>query len=458
MNNDNIPDHIKYAVPKVPASVGKNKRIDWLAYKLKNFCLLPWLNLNTNPNGFIKLCCNIQVDHFVAKDGKPFNMGYHDIEEIWNSAYMDNVRGLHRQNNGSGECTECYKIERISGHSPRMGQNVMWLAKKEQDEELSDFLAKVSREELYTFLDQLPVSLELRLGNKCNLKCITCWGMSSSLVQTERLDIINKGTLKEYNLNWLDHKWREETEVVEKTELTEWYDTDMFYENFRKMAPRLKRLYTTGGEPTVIKANYRALEMLLEAGNKTCSIEFTSNMTTWNPKFYDALSQFENVEIQMSIDGVDEVGEYIRYPSDFSTVRENIFKAVEMASKNPKWRIKSYTVLQALNYKELTPVWDLINEAATKYDKHIDWWPITLSSPAHLSLSTVPLEERLEYLPTALEYAKNFDNPSKPFCLSKDTIETYTDSLRNIPFDPSLQKRFNDYIKFLDDYRKNNNG
>jgi sulfatase maturation enzyme AslB (radical SAM superfamily) len=446
-------NHILYAVPEVPGDIEKSKRIDWLTENLKKFCTLPWLNLNTNPNGNIKLCCNIQMDHFVAGDGGAFNLGYHHIDDIWNSMYMDNVRRLHRQNNGSNECIECYKIERISGHSPRMGQNVMWINKKDQDTDLSDFLAKVSEEELYAHLDQLPVSLELRLGNQCNLKCITCWGMSSSLIQTERLDIINKGILKEYNLGWLDSKWREETAVVEQTKVTEWYETDIFYENFRKMAPRLKRLYTTGGEPTVIKANYRMLEMLLEAGNKTCSIEFTSNMTTWNQKFYDALSQFENVEIQMSIDGVDDVAEYIRYPTNFKVVRENMHKAAEMASKNPGWRIKSYTVLQALNYKHLVPVWELINELATTYDKHIDWWPITLASPPYLSLSTVPLEERLAYLPTVLEEAKRFEDVSKPFCLSEGTIGAYTDSVRNTAYDEFLNQQFKQYVTFLDDYR-----
>jgi sulfatase maturation enzyme AslB (radical SAM superfamily) len=179
-------------------------------------------------------------------------------------------------------------------------------------------------------------------------------------------------------------------------------------------------------------------------------------MTTWNPKFYDALSQFENVEIQMSIDGVGDVGEYIRYPSNYETVRENMFKAVEMASKNSGWRLKSYSVLQALNYNKLTDVWEFINELATRYNKHIDWWPITLSSPPHLSLAAVPLEERLEYLPQLPKYADKFKDASKPFCISKDTIETYTDSIKNIQFDPILQQRFTDYNKFLVKHRNNN--
>ena len=58
-------NHVIYAVPKVPEDVGSENRIDWLTENLRRFCTLPWLNLNTNPNGNVKLCCSITMDHFV---------------------------------------------------------------------------------------------------------------------------------------------------------------------------------------------------------------------------------------------------------------------------------------------------------------------------------------------------------------------------------------------------------
>lgn len=440
--------------PKVPDHVKPHKRIEWLSYALAKFCNLPWLNLNTNPNGNIKLCCNITQDHFVSQeDGTPFNMGYHDIETIWNSEYMKKVRTGHRKNVGSYECEQCYKSERTVGQSPRTGQNVVWLLRKEKVPELSEYMNKITDQEIYSEVSQLPVSLELRLGNQCNLKCVSCWGMSSSLIHNERMEILEKGTLKDYNLDWLDDRWRKDSIAVQNSNLSEWYETDTFYENFRKMAPTLQRLYTTGGEPTLIKANYRMLEMLLEAGNKTCSVEFTSNMTTWNPKFYDALSQFEEVEIQMSMDGTDEIGEYIRYGSNFEVVRENVRKAFELASKNPKWRLKTFTVLQALNYNKLVPLWDLLSEFATTYNKHVDWWPIVLSFPEHLTLGTVSIEERMEYLPSLLADIERYKDTNKPFCISEGTKSVYTDALKNIQYKPELNEKFINYNKFLNDHR-----
>jgi len=454
---------VVHAVPNVPADVPSDKRIHWLAGNMKKFCVLPWLNLNTNPNGNVKLCCSIAMDYFVGfgKPAKPFNLGYDDIDTIWNSEHMLNVRDLHRQNNGSGDCADCYRMEKVSGHSPRKGQNKMWIMRQENDEELASHLNTITEydgvnKKMFNTLDTLPLSLELRLGNQCNLKCITCWGMSSSLIQDERRDILRSGVLKEQKLDWLQDKWQDDYDLVEKSEITEWYETEMFYKNFRRMAPKLRRLYTTGGEPTLIKANYKMFEELIAAGNKNCKIEFTTNMTTWNPKFYEALSQFDNVEIQMSIDGVGSVAEYIRYGTKWDVVRENIKKVFEMASTRPNWRILCYTVLQALNYQYVTEIWDVLSKEAEFYKKRVEWWPITLSYPLYLGLAAIPKEDRIKSIPRIREKARQYDSGLANFTVNKDTMAALENSIINIPYNEMYSNQFKGYKKFLDSYRAKN--
>jgi len=449
-------NHVIYAVPTVPEDVGTEQRIDWLTNNLNKFCVLPWLNMNTNPNGNVKLCCSIAMDYFVANKDRPFNLGYDDITQIWNGPHMQNVRNLHRQNNGSDDCLDCYKIEKLSGHSPRKGQNKIWVERKNHDPELADYLTEVSNEKLYSISDILPLSLELRLGNQCNLKCVTCWGMSSSLIHEERKDMVKSGELMKRDLGWLQEKWTEDIEAVEKADMTEWYETDTFYKNFRLMAPKLRRLYTTGGEPTLIKANYRMLEELLAAGNNTCKIEFTTNMTTWNPKFYENLSKFENVEIQMSVDGVGTVAEYIRYGTKWDVVRENIKKVFEMASTRPNWRIVCYSVLQALNYQHITEIWEVLDEESKKYYKRVDWWPITLNYPAYLSLSVIPIEQRTASLPRIRDIARRYSSGSAMFTLGSDALTALEDSISKAPYNEELSNRFKAYKKYLDSYRAQN--
>ena len=433
--------------------------VDWMVENSTKFCVLPWLNLNTNPNGNTKLCCSIQLDTFVSDEAAtPFNLGYHDIEEIWNSSYMRYVRERKRSDTGVSDCIDCYRMEKLSGHSPRQGQNTMWMTKKARDFKLDNFLNKAMLP-IYIadqVVKQLPTSLELRLGNQCNLQCISCWGMSSSLIHSERSRYLDNNEVDDPSLTWLKPVWERERILVEKTDVSQWFDTDMFYSNFKKMAPTLRRLYVTGGEPTVIKSNNKMFEMLLEADNDSCGIEFTSNMTTWNQSFYDKLEKFKNVEIQMSIDGIDEVGEYIRYPCDFAKVRANVNRAVELASTRPGWRIKCYTVLQALNFNHLIPIWDMLQELANKHDQRIDWWPITLYTPNFLSIAAVDLATRLPYMEELTKAGERFTDGAAPFTVNPDTMSACRDSIVNVEFNPTLKDQLNAYIKFNDKQRSLN--
>jgi len=441
---------------KIPSQVPATQKIEWAVNTLSKFCVLPWLNLNTNPDGKIKLCCSINLDTFVSDvNAVPYNLGRHDIEDIWNSIYMRYVRERTRHDIPVSDCSGCYNIEKLSGHSPRKGQNDMWIFKKSTDDALAtDIGLSLDRQYIADqTLTRLPISLELRLGNQCNLQCCSCWAMSSSLIHAERTNYLSNESMTTPKLIWLKSKWEAERKQVEQTDVSEWFETDMFYSNFKKMAPTLRRLYTTGGEPTLIKSNYKMFEMLLAANNITCGIEFTSNMTAWNPSFYQNLEKFKNVEIQMSIDGIDKIGEYIRYPSNFEKVKENVTRAVELASVRPGWKIKCYTVLQALNFKHIEPIWELLNGLARKYDQHIDWWPITLSAPEFLSLAAVKKDIRMAYIDELSVIGEKYRPYSELFTINIDTFSAYKDSIVNATFNPLYHEQLLSYMEFNDAQR-----
>ena len=439
----------------------KSEKVAWLSKNHINFCVLPWLNLNTNPDGKLKLCCNIQNNNSVLTvdvDGveTPFNMGHHSIEEIWNSEYMKTVREQQLSNVGSPACMECYKVEELSGQSPRTGQNDEWLRRKANNVDIEKTLdTNIYKESIE--LDHMPISLELRLGNQCNLQCISCWGLSSSLTHDERAGYLDQGLLDTPEMSWVKKFWIRDRNAVDEADLKNWFETDMFYENFKKIAPTLKRLYTTGGEPTLIKANYKMFQMLLDAGNTDCRIEFTSNMTTWNPEFYNRLEKFKNVEIQMSIDGIEEIGEYLRYPSEWQRVSETIDQAVKLASSKPGWSIKCYTVLQALNFKNVEHIWEYLHGVANEYNKSIIWWPITLQAPHYLSLGSVSVRERLNHIEAIKfiwksRYHNLYD--LGVFQINQPTWDAYYNSIMNSPYDATYHDQLKNYVKFTDQQRQ----
>lgn len=436
----------------IPDYVPAKKRASWLTQNHDKFCLLPWLNINTNPDGKVKLCCNIQLDDFVKDAKEPFNLGHHDIELIWNSEYMKNVRSAHLNNTGSSDCKDCYKLEKFSNQSSRTGQNTSWLQRSEFDPGLEEFLEKNPGQCKNEF-KELPISLELRLGNFCNLLCLSCWGISSSAIHEERQKILFSNELDAPELAWLKKRWTIDYRVVGRTELKDWYETDMFFSNVKKMAPLLRRLNITGGEPTLIKSNYKIFQILLDAHNDWCTVEFTTNMTTFNSDFYKRLEKFSNVEIQMSIDGIGEIGEYLRYPTKFDKIRENFDQVLKMAASKPGWRIKCFTVVQALNYQNIIPIWKFLFDISEKYQKQIIWWPIVLSYPPHLSLASVSLEDRQRFISKLNAERNEYMDQSKKFHISQIAWDAYSGPILQTEHNPEYKRQLLTYVNLVDRQR-----
>ena len=127
---------------------------------------------------------------------------------------------------------------------------------------------------------------------------------------------------------WLFDMWYPAEYDISKINMM-WHENPKFLDNFKKIAPTLKRLYVTGGEPSIIKANDDMINHLIEIGNKECHVSFTTNLTTWNMNLYDKLSFFDKSEVQVSIDGYKESQEYIRYGSAWKDIDRNFKKLIE---------------------------------------------------------------------------------------------------------------------------------
>ncbi len=155
----------------------------------------------------------------------------------------------------------------------------------------------------------LPQSLELRLGNFCNLRCNSCWSLSSDRIANERYKILASDKGMPY---WLRKEWEDEQKLTATADWNWWMDPK-FDDTIRKLAPGLRRLYLTGGEPTLIKRNIEIMQMILDAGNRDCYVALTTNLTNYNEIFFQTLSCFRNGEFQISIDHTYDKNHYIRY-------------------------------------------------------------------------------------------------------------------------------------------------
>ena len=270
------------------------------------FCVYPWINLHTNTDGRCKLCCHIYSEDYININGKAAVLGKDNWEEIWNGEHMQEVRNRMIAGSPLKECNRCYEHEQKGLESSRQWANKTY--------------AMPSSTDVYN-----PTHLELRLGNHCNLKCNSCWSVSSDTIYKERKKIM----ANEQVPDWLANQWNHEIRSVENFDW-QWFETDEFRRFVDSVAPTLKRLYLTGGEPTLIDANLYIINKLVEVGNKDCYVSWTTNMTTWPLEFYNKLEFFNESEIQMSIDGYGIRNSYIRYPTDWKKVEQNFSLAQQL--------------------------------------------------------------------------------------------------------------------------------
>jgi sulfatase maturation enzyme AslB (radical SAM superfamily) len=79
------------------------------------------------------------------------------------------------------------------------------------------------------------------------------------------------------------------------------------------------------GEPLLEPITFEILEKLLESDNTECFVSITTNGSIiLNTQKLDMLKKFKKLNINVSVDGLGPVFEYLRYPLNWKEVVENI--------------------------------------------------------------------------------------------------------------------------------------
>jgi|GEM_PF-1234545 len=364
----------------------KNKKLRNELLTGKTFCVYPWMNLNSTPDGRVKLCCNITRDVVVQKDGGgDARLGKETLAEVWNSQYMQDVRTKMLAGEKVSDCDICYRQEEYSENSARTDANRRYLDGADM------LIEKIGQTTAAGEISGLPTSLELRLGNICNLKCNSCSGWSSSSVSKERLHMLERVEKGELQAPppWLLASLQEERDSVGVN--FSWHEEAVFENDIKLAAPTLQRLYLTGGEPTMIRANQKLVDALVHANNEDCNFSFTTNLMLWNEELYSKLSQLKNAEVQVSLDGFGAANDYIRYGSTWSTMEKNFSRLTTLPSNV---RIVVYTVLQSTNILEIEKILRFLGFHSLERD--IIWYPIRLDYPVPLNVGLLPQNFREE--------------------------------------------------------------
>ena len=290
------------------------------------FCILPWVHLTINIDGRIKICCNT-YDKVTPRPGAAsFNFGYDKISDVWNGSYMKDLRNNMINGIKVPSCKGCYYVESLGHSSARTDSNSKRIWKK----------VKIDDNPKIQYLD-------FKLSNECNLKCRMCNAYSSSLLE------------KEYNTS-MKAGIQIPDAIDDYVALTNWQQTDIFKENLEEVLSHIKKLKFTGGEPTIDKNVHNILKYCINKGyNKNIDLGFTTNGTNVNQKFKELIIQFKRLNMVVSVEAVDKVGEYIRFPSNWSSINKNIIGLPTLPNISS---VEMTTTIQVLNIYNLFDLFD----------------------------------------------------------------------------------------------------
>ena len=347
--------------------------------KNKNtYCPVPWREQMVDSNGEMRLCC-IAQNIITNDDGTNVNISTDSLEKVWNNKYMQDVRTAMLDGVKIDACHNCYKHEEDSGYSNRLNelediQNISAGVKrlKEYDHYTADFPSDI-------ITDLRPDIYDIRFGNLCNLKCISCSPNYSSEWYEEvrkshnTMQIEFDGNKEQIDAefkklgDWgnFDHgtAW-DDSEVNRiivnnKSGTFEWVNNTKVFENILEQILKsdTKRIYITGGEPTITQGNYKLLQALVDNNvAKNIQVWCNTNCTNANLKFYNLLAHFGDVNLMLSIDGVSDAFDYIRYPGKWTQIEKNIKKIVDFVNENKlkHWNVSLVPVIQFLNLFDFT--------------------------------------------------------------------------------------------------------
>lgn len=329
-------------------------------------CVLPWNHLYATNTGTIFPCCG---SHYslgqAAKDG--WTQHIEDSEIVKKISTFPNMKALREQLANGEEpeiCSGCFDKEKEGIWSYRQTANELF---PETYSELCEDKLNIGSQLKLEFLD-------LRLGNRCNLACRMCNASSSHMLLEDFRDFLG------------DANYGSELEDLD------WVSNRHLYRDIVEHCENLKIINMAGGEPFIIDESWEFLEMLIEKGlSQNIELRYNTNLTVLPEKAKAIWKKFKRVVLFLSIDGTEDVYEYIRYPGKWDRIYKNLKKLdLEFDEFNME-SAKIQMTVQAYNIGNIPEITKLLQEF-----KRIEKVPILniLDHPTALNFLSLPLDSR----------------------------------------------------------------
>jgi sulfatase maturation enzyme AslB (radical SAM superfamily) len=293
----------------------------------KSICILPWDAVAIRPYSTAMPCCRFRTDHNFVNDSN-VHMDFR------NSPKWDNIRQRMLDGVKLPECQQCYNEEESGKTSTRQLDNMEYI--------------KLHKKLPITVEPIKLRFLEVAFSNLCNLACVSCNAWFSSTWGTE------------------DHKRGRLSSAIPKVLVEHRSEIDSLD------LSELQTLKMIGGEPFMDQKRF--INILERIDLSKIKLLISTNGTVLpNEQLKFLMDQCNKVVLEVSIDGVDSVNEWYRWPTKVSEVEAVMNQYQEWWGNNPKFFLKTHTVVNIYNIWNLDEFVDYMNNKYPTWVLDFDW-------------------------------------------------------------------------------------
>ena len=364
-------------------------------------CAMTYFGLSLNQNGTLSPCC--QYEHFNRETRQYIDRILFDDHQ----RYVDTIsRRMHDDalNNIRHEgCVKCWQEEDLGARSLRL-----WLNERfPYDPKTID-----------VSVDHPIKHLEVRFGNICNLKCIMCFPKNSSSVAHEQSK--HEEAFKSIGIY----------NPIPKT--PNFWESPKFPLFQEKIFKHAESVNISGGEPIIVPEFIGVLEYIGK-NNPDVKVSISTNLSILTDDIFDKLSKIKNLWMNISVEGIGVMNDYLRYPSTWDALLENIRKIQSI----PNVGITLCHTFQHTSVYAIPDLMKFVNE--NKMFLHLN----PVQGMDRLKLSSVPPSQIEKFREWAVK-SDSIPTEHRAFILN---------SIEDAVFNQSHHTDFMNYVHLLDSIR-----
>jgi len=365
---------------------------------------------------------------------------------------LDLIQGIK-----NADCQTCWKLEEGGAQSPRSTPKSFWSQlqkeghiEKEEKYHPGSLIKKIAN---ITDLNHpilqahKPRSLEISLGNTCDMKCMYCNHHYSTQWAAEKIKY-NELTSEQYKQEF------PETNDLYLEKFWEWFDQVARFS--------ITRMGIIGGEPLIIPKFYDFIDKIMTSVSEIQSkrqekltIWIVTNLNTpetYLEKFLNYLPTITNhfnLEIMVSMESLYEKAEYIRYGLNWNRFEKNLRTLLGSKYNFDFGFIMSQNVLSITSIK---PCISFIESLSKEYNRPIEIGQSTVTHPTWQS-PMILSESFIPSINDAIQYIKNDTNYTEYAIF----LEQMAHGLQNNKIDQTNDRRkFYNWFNTYDQRRKLN--